>query len=72
MEQASAEWTGAPVALGPRTCEEEDTAEGKRVALTWSSQWHVSPMIGKPMEPFGMGNLQFLSRVAVQRSCQSC
>ena len=24
------------------------------------------------MEPFGMGSLQFLSRVAVHRSCHSC
>lgn len=29
-------------------------------------------MKGKPMDPFGMGSLQFLSRVAVQRSCHSC
>lgn len=40
--------------------------------LTWRSQWQVSPMKGKPMEPLGMGSLQFLSRVAVQRSCHSC
>lgn len=29
-------------------------------------------MKGKPMDPLGMGSLQFLSRVAVQRSCHSC
>lgn len=29
-------------------------------------------MKGKPMDPFGMGSLQFLSRVAVHRSCHSC
>lgn len=40
--------------------------------LTCTNQWQVSPMKGKPMEPLGIGSLQFLSRVAVQRSCQSC
>lgn len=29
-------------------------------------------MKGKPMDPLGMGSLQFLSRVAVHRSCHSC
>lgn len=41
-------------------------------ALTWKNQWHVSPMMGNPMEPLGMGSLQLLSRVAVHLSCQSC
>lgn len=41
-------------------------------ALTCRSQWQVSPMKGKPMDPLGMGSLQFLSRVAVHLSCQSC
>lgn len=41
-------------------------------ALTCRSQWHVSPMKGKPMDPLGMGSLQFLSRVAVHLSCHSC
>lgn len=40
--------------------------------LTCRSQWQVSPMKGKPMDPLGMGSLQFLSRVAVHRSCHSC
>lgn len=62
------EASGAPVALG----HVRKITQQKRVALTWTSQWHVSPMIGKPMEPFGIGSLQFLSRVAVQRSCHSC
>lgn len=46
-------------------------AQGER-ALTWKNQWHVSPMMGNPMEPLGMGSLQLLSRVAVHLSCQSC
>lgn len=29
-------------------------------------------MKGNPMDPLGMGSLQFLSRVAVHRSCHSC
>lgn len=29
-------------------------------------------MKGKPIDPLGMGSLQFLSRVAVHRSCHSC
>ncbi len=41
-------------------------------ALTWKNQWHVSPMMGNPMEPLGIGSLQLLSRVAVHLSCQSC
>lgn len=41
-------------------------------ALTCNSQWPVSPMSGKPMEPLGMGSLQLLSRVAAQRSYHSC
>lgn len=46
--------------------------EGPDALLTCSSQWQVSPMKGNPIEPLGMGSLQFLSRVAVHRSCQSC
>lgn len=42
------------------------------IPLTCTSQWHVSPMNGKPIDPLGIGSLQFLSRVAVQRSCHSC
>lgn len=42
------------------------------IPLTCTSQWHVSPMKGKPIDPLGIGSLQFLSRVAVQRSCHSC
>lgn len=29
-------------------------------------------MKGNPMDPLGMGSLQFLSRVAVHLSCHSC
>lgn len=42
------------------------------IPLTCTSQWQVSPMKGKPIDPLGMGSLQFLSRVAVHRSCHSC
>lgn len=57
-----------PIDFSPRA----DTEPPRGAALTCRSQWHVSPMKGKPMDPLGIGSLQFLSRVAVHRSCHSC